>query len=93
MMPNSSLARGLATRTPSHPCVRLLRHSHLSSSLCAMKPPDTRQLIRIITTSSLIDPDDCPKPMRGIPKSYSKSIIPPWITASAANASGFLLVS
>jgi hypothetical protein len=58
-----------------------------------MKPPDTQQLIRIITTSSVIDADDCINPMRGIPKSYSKSIIPPWITASAANACGFLLVS
>ena len=58
-----------------------------------MKPPHTRQLIKIITTSSVINADDCLKPMRGIPKSYSKPIIPPWITASAANACGFLLVS
>jgi hypothetical protein len=93
MMPNSSPARGLATRTPSHPCVRLLRHSHLSPSLCAINPPDIPQLISILTTSSVIDAHDCLKPMRGIPKSYSKSIIPPWITASAANACGFLLVS
>jgi hypothetical protein len=58
-----------------------------------MKPSHTRQLITIVTTSSLIDADDCLKPIRAIPKSYSKSIIPPWITASAANACGFLLVS
>lgn len=93
MMPNSSTARGLATRTPSHHCVRPLRHSHLSSSLCAIKPPNTPQLISIITTSSVIQADDCTKPIRGIPKLYSKSIIPPWITAPAANACGFLLVS
>jgi hypothetical protein len=58
-----------------------------------MKPPHTRQLIRIMTTSTVIQADDCLKPIRGIPKPYSKSIIPPWITASAANACGFLLVS